>query len=213
LADAGAIYFQDEASQLVAAVAGRGPSGRFLDVCAAPGGKTTAIATKAENALIVAGDITDRRVRLLRETCVKQGLERINIVQYDAAYSLPFTDETFEVVFVDAPCTGTGTIRHNPELRYFVEPSDMNRLPEIQLAILANAAKAVKPGGRLIYATCSLEPEENEQVVRAFLDAHARFRAVAPAVPESFLTPDGYARTRPDRDQTDGFFIASFTPE
>lgn len=213
MADVGEIYFQDEASQLVANAVQVNAGESFLDVCASPGGKTTAIVGKAQQAFSVAGDITNRRVRLLRETCVKQGLGWINIVQYDAAYSLPFADQTFEVVFVDAPCTGTGTIRHNPEIRYFVEPADIERMRDLQLAILTNAAKLVRPCGRLIYSTCSLEPEENEHVAEAFLAGHPRFQATPPAVPERFLTAEGHARTRPDRDQSDGFFIASFTAE
>jgi 16S rRNA (cytosine967-C5)-methyltransferase len=210
MADAGLIYFQDEGSQLVADAVRVNAGERFLDVCAAPGGKTTAIAVKANQALLVAGDITERRVRLLRETCIKQRLGEVNIVQYDAAYSLPFADGTFDVVFVDAPCTGTGTIRHNPEIRYFVEPEDFLRMQGTQLAILTNAAKLVNPGGRLIYSTCSLEPEENEYVAQAFLAAHPRFQATPPAVPQRFLTSQNHARTRPDGDQTDGFFLASF---
>jgi len=216
MADDGEIYFQDEASQLVASAVKLATGESCLDVCASPGGKTTAIAAKAvtaantENAVFVAGDITDRRVRLLRETCFKQGLEQINIIQYDAAYSLPFADQVFDVVLVDAPCTGTGTIRHNPEIRYFVEPVDFERMHAIQLAILANAARAVCPGGRLIYSTCSLEREENDDVVRGFLSSSTDFFVSKPNVPDHFLNTDSFTRTFPHRDNTDGFFIAAF---
>jgi 16S rRNA (cytosine967-C5)-methyltransferase len=215
LADAGDIYFQDEASQLVAASVKLEAGESFLDVCAAPGGKTTAIVGEAllrnpdkQIALFVAGDITDRRVRLLHETCVKQGLSNMQIVQYDASADLPFAERSFDCGLVDAPCTGTGTIRHNPEIRYFIKPSDFERMQRIQIAILTNAARVVRPGGRLIYSTCSLEREENESVCRQFLAATTNFRAVKPNVPDRFLTSDGFARTYPHRDAADGFFIA-----
>jgi 16S rRNA (cytosine967-C5)-methyltransferase len=217
LADDGEIYFQDEASQLVAQAAKPASGESFFDVCASPGGKTTAIvsqamsAQKAGKALFLAGDVTDRRVKLLRATCLKQGLDNVSIVQYDAAFSLPLADRTFDVVFVDAPCTGTGTIRHNPEIRYIVEPSDLERMQAIQLAIFANAAKLVKAGGRLIYSTCSLELEENEAVIDAFLASRSGWRTVPPSVPERLRTADGYARTFPHRDRADGFFIADLS--
>ncbi|HUR98952.1 MAG TPA: transcription antitermination factor NusB, partial [Pyrinomonadaceae bacterium] len=127
MADAGEIYFQDEASQLVAAVAGHNPTGRFLDLCAAPGGKTTQIAraySGVDGNLIVAGDLHESRVNLLRSTCERQNVDSVNIVRYDAENLLPFADESFHTVLVDAPCSGTGTIRHNPEIRYFLDPSD-----------------------------------------------------------------------------------------
>jgi 16S rRNA (cytosine967-C5)-methyltransferase len=217
LADDGEIYFQDEASQLVTQAAKPASGESFFDVCASPGGKTTAIvsqamsAQKAGKALFLAGDVTDRRVKLLRATCLKQGLDNVSIVQYDAAFSLPLADRTFDVVFVDAPCTGTGTIRHNPEIRYIVEPSDLERMQAIQLAIFANAAKLVKAGGRLIYSTCSLELEENEAVIDAFLASRSGWRTVPPSIPERLRTADGYARTFPHRDRADGFFIADLS--
>lgn len=218
-ADAGEVYFQDEGSQLVAKAVKPDVGGRFLDVCAAPGGKTTDIVGNAIGAstpanvkktLFVAGDVTDRRVRLLQETCVKQGLGEIMIVQYDATRSMPFADEAFDVVFVDAPCTGTGTIRHNPEIRYFVSPDDPERMAAIQTAILTNAARLVRPSGRLIYSTCSLEREENETVASAFVEYCAGFTSVRPDVPDNCITTEGHGRIFPHRFASDGFFIATF---
>ena len=212
MADSGEIYFQDEASQLVASVVLSRPGSRFLDVCAAPGGKTTQVAAAVGRSgrLVVAGDLHAARVRLLRKACILQGVEFVRIVQYDAETSLPFADDAFDTVLVDAPCSGTGTIRHNPEIRYFVQPRDFDELRNKQLAILRNASKAVQPGGRLIYSTCSLQTEENESVCGGFLKEAAEFRQVAPNVDPRFLTADGFARTFPHRDGIDGFFIAEF---
>ena len=213
MADAGEIYFQDEASQLVGRAVISRPVRRFLDVCAAPGGKTTQVAAAvAEEAkkVIVAGDRHAARVRLLRETCRLQGVDFVKILQYDAQHSLPFADESFGTVLVDAPCSGTGTIRHNPEIRYFVQPEDFDELRNKQLTILRNASKTVQPGGRLIYSTCSLQNEENESVCRAFQKEVAEFRQITPDLDPRFLTADGFARTFPQRDGIDGFFIAEF---
>ena len=213
MADAGEIYFQDEASQMVAALAARDLRGRFLDVCAAPGGKTTQIAARYSskpNTLIVAGDLHESRVRLLRSTCERQRIDFVNIVRYDAEVALPFADESFATVLVDAPCSGTGTIRHNPEIRYFLEPADFAELASKQRNILRNASNLVQPGGRLIYSTCSMETEENEAVCEEFLQASPKFRQTRPSVPDRFLTGRAFARTFPHRDGTDGFFIAQF---
>ncbi len=208
---AGQIYFQDEASQMAARAVSVPDNGTFLDVCASPGGKTGLITARYSNELklIVAGDISSRRVEFLRENCIRQRIERVSIVQYDAEAGLPFVDATFDTVFVDAPCSGTGTIRHNPEIRYFLEPNNFARFADKQLRILIQASKMVKPGGLLIYSTCSLESQENESVIGGFLANDPGFSTVRPDVPENFITDEGFARTWPHRDGMDGFFIAS----
>ncbi|MEO6333875.1 MAG: 16S rRNA (cytosine(967)-C(5))-methyltransferase RsmB [Pyrinomonadaceae bacterium] len=213
MSDAGEIYFQDEASQLVASVAVGSPGGRFLDVCAAPGGKTAQIAIKysgIDRAVVIAGDLHESRVRLLRSTCERQKVDRVNIVRYDAQVPLPFASESFDTVLVDAPCSGTGTFRHNPEIRYFLRPDDFGELAKKQLTILRNASYLVRPGGRLIYSTCSIQMEENERVCENFLEASNAFQLTRPDVPERILTGSGFARTFPHRDGTDGFFLAQF---
>jgi len=210
LADDGLIYFQDEASQMVAAAVEVPTGGRFLDVCAAPGGKTTAIDARSRTAeLLVAGDKYHSRTLLLKEKCERQGVGFVNIVEYDATHELPFAAATFDSILLDAPCSGTGTIRHNPEIRYFVERDDFSGLQKTQLAILTNASKVLKQGGSLIYSTCSLESEENEEVIRAFMSENRGFEHVVPDVPLRLATADGMARTFPDRDDMDGFFIAA----
>lgn len=206
----GKIYFQDEASQMVAQSIDLKTGEKFLDVCAAPGSKTTQISNsrfKVPN-LIVAGDLHESRVKTLQENCRRQGANSIEIVRYDAENALPFADEAFDVVLVDAPCSGTGTIRHNPEIRYFLREEDITELSEKQLRILENASKLVKRGGRLIYSTCSLEREENEMVAETFLAENKEFNRSLPNVSGRFLTEEGFARTFPQRDKTDGFFIA-----
>lgn len=212
LVDSGMVYFQDEASQLVASAVRLNNKDLFLDVCAAPGSKTTGIAAKpaAASAITIAGDVHWKRVDVLRDNCRRQGIDWINIVQYNAENGLPFAEEMFDWVLVDAPCSGTGTIRHNPELRYFVSPTDFSQFNSKQLAILKNASKMVKPGGQLVYSTCSLEREENEFVCKQFGTEVEEFELVAPHVPARFRTAEQFARTLPHRDRLDGFFIAQF---
>ncbi len=210
-AESGKIYFQDEASQLVGQTVNLQKEESFLDVCAAPGSKSTLINKNRENEkLFVAGDFYEHRVRSLRENCFRQGANNIEFVRYDAVNSMPFADESFDVILLDAPCSGTGTIRHNPEIRYFLQSADFAELSKKQLKILKNASKLVKKGGRLIYSTCSLEREENESTAEKFLSGDSSFCKVLPGVSERFLTNENFVRTLPGRDNTDGFFIAVF---
>ena len=211
LTQQGLIYTQDEASQLVAHVLGARAGERVLDVCAAPGSKTTHIAALAgDGALIVAGDLHEHRLRVVKESCERLGVQGVRAVALDAETCLPFGDEAFERVLVDAPCTGTGTLRHNPEIRWRLAPSNIAELASVQSKILSEASRVVRRGGRLIYSTCSVEREENEEVVAAFLLAHEDFEQVeaAPA-PNSLLLRTGAARTWPQRDDVDGFFVAA----
>jgi 16S rRNA (cytosine967-C5)-methyltransferase len=208
LAADGAIYLQDEGSQLVARSVIDIARGRILDVCAAPGGKTSMI-DRGTNGTVIAGDIHFSRVERLRDTCRKQSAN-VPVLQLDAERPLPFAQESFDTVFVDAPCSGTGTIRHNPEIRYFLQEEDIAELSAKQLRILKNASDLVTPGGILVYSTCSLERDENENVVQAFLEQRKAFTVEPPKIDERFHTPDGFARTFPYRDQMDGFFIAAF---
>ena len=213
LAGEGAIYLQDEASQLVAHVVGARAGERVLDVCAAPGSKTTQIAALAnDEAFVVAGDIYTHRLRTLGESAARQNLKNVRLIAYDAETApLPFAAGAFERVLVDAPCAGTGTLRHNPEIRWRITHAGIVELAARQRRILAHAAQAVSPGGRLVYSTCSVEPEENEEVVSAFLETHPTFELIRPNVPKHMLTKEGTAaRTWPQRDGTDGFFVAAF---
>ena len=208
----GTVYFQDEGSQMLANLVKVPDGGTFLDVCAAPGGKTGIIAQRYADSvhLLVAGDLHWPRIEYLRENCARQDVGFVNIIQYDAVKGLPFADATFDTVLVDAPCSGTGTIRHNPEIRYYLKPEDFRELASKQLLILTNASKTVKQGGVLVYATCSLEPEENESVAQRFLAENPSFELTAPNLPARFVTTEGFARTWPHLDSMDGFFAAVF---
>ncbi|MFN6964029.1 MAG: 16S rRNA (cytosine(967)-C(5))-methyltransferase RsmB [Pyrinomonadaceae bacterium] len=212
LADQGVIYFQDEASQMVAREIGLARGTRFLDVCAAPGSKTSLIAMESAKSrpTIVAGDLYDGRVRTMRANCLRQGVEGISFLRYDAGRTLPFAGASFDSVLVDAPCSGTGTIRQNPEIRYFLSSGEFAEFQTKQLAILRSASDVVRPGGRLVYSTCSLEREENEDVCAAFLSEAPDFELARPRADERFVTADGFVRTWPQRDDTEGFFAAVF---
>lgn len=211
LAAEGKIYSQDEASQLVSHVVGAREGELVLDVCAAPGSKTTHMAALADDrALVVACDLYEHRLRTVVETCARLGVRSVRAVALNAERALPFADGAFDRVLVDAPCTGTGTLRHNPEIRWRLAPENIRGLSEVQSRILREAARVLRPGGRLVYSTCSVEREENEDVITRFLDAHADFRQLTaePAPPE-LLLPSGAARTWPHRDDVDGFFVAA----
>lgn len=210
LAEQGAIYTQDEASQLVGHVVGACAGESVLDLCAAPGSKTTQVAALAKDeALVIACDVYEHRLRTVVEAARRQNLTSVFAVALDAEGSLlPFAAGAFDRVLVDAPCTGTGTLRHNPEIRWRITPADVAQLAARQSRILSNAARAVRPGGRLVYSTCSLEAEENEAVIASFLEEHVEFRQVRADAPERLLTSAGAARTFPHREDADGFFVA-----
>ena len=211
LADSGVIYFQDEGSQLVASLVNAQPGESILDLCAAPGSKTTALSASMNNGgRIIACDLHSHRLSLLKRTCGVLGVSNINPVVVDAAHRLPFTDEIkFDRVLVDAPCSGTGTLRHNPEIKWRLMPEQMPELGILQSQILSNAAEHVKPGGRLVYSTCSLEREENEDVVTQFLQNHKEFELQQPEnLNQTVLTKQGFIRTYPNRHSCDGFFAA-----
>ena len=206
----GEIYFQDEGSQLVGSSVVVPHEGTFLDVCAAPGSKVTQVAASTHGRLLVAGDVHSHRTRFLLENVRKQGAKRVAVVEYDAKNELPFIEEFFDTVLVDAPCSGTGTIRHNPEIRYFLGPEDLNELSTKQRRILRNASKMVRKGGSLIYSTCSLEVEENEMIADQFLASEPDFHIACLNISSRFVVDDRYCRTMPHVDDMDGFFVAAF---
>jgi len=206
---------QDEASQLVAMLAGEHVSGSALDACASPGGKTTALAAAmGGQGLLVACDVRERRIDLLRRTVAAARASNVRIVQADLLKPLPFR-AAFACVLVDAPCSGLGTLRRDPDIRWRRREADLDTLAAAELTMLQHAAERVAPGGRLIYATCSSEPEENEGVADAFLASTPRFVPVPahhthPALAETLVDARGHLRTEPHRHGLEAFFAAVF---
>jgi 16S rRNA (cytosine967-C5)-methyltransferase len=205
---------QDEASQLVVLLAGVSPGARVLDTCASPGGKTSAFAAlMPPGGRLVACDVRDGRMQLLRRTLVATGAGA-SLVQADLLTPLPFTAR-FDLVVVDAPCSGLGTLRRDPDIRWRRSEGDFASLANAQRVMLDHAAAGVDSGGRLVYATCSSEPEENEAVVETFEQTHADFslvnaRRVHPDVPASVIDSRGYLRTLPHVHGLEAFFGAVF---
>jgi 16S rRNA (cytosine967-C5)-methyltransferase len=215
LANAGKLYLQDEASQLVAHFLDTQAGDRVVDLCAAPGSKTTHISALAPGATIVAADLYEHRLRILRELATAQDVRPL-LVGLDANWPLPFLPGSFDRVLVDAPCSGTGTLRHNPEIRWRLSAADITELAAKQSRILNQAAELVRPGGRLVYSTCSLESEENESVAKRFASAHSEFerlRLAAPLITDCMInlgTETGAVRTWPHLQDVDGFFMIAF---
>lgn len=214
VAAAGLVVPQDEGSQLVACLVDATPGSRVLDVCAAPGGKATAIAARlGETGLLVACDIRPRRMRTLAATVRTARADRVRLVQVGARAALPVRP-VFDWVLVDAPCSGLGTVRRDPDIKWRRSADDLAAFAVTQRDILSRAAAAVRPGGRLVYATCSSEPEENEEVVASFLADHPDFSlvnlAAAPpaGVAPALIDAAGMLRTAPHRHQLEAFFGA-----
>jgi 16S rRNA (cytosine967-C5)-methyltransferase len=209
----GSFVVQDEASQLVAQLAHARPGMRVLDACAAPGGKTTAMAADMQDrGLLVAADVRDRRLDLLRQTIAASGAHNVAIVQANLLHPLPFAD-VFGLVVVDAPCSGLGTLRRDPDIKWRRREDDLVTLAASELTMLQQASQAVAPGGRLVYATCSSEPDENDGVVNAFLAGTDRFvpvdaRDAAPELAPSVVDDRGWLRTEPHRHGLEAFFGA-----
>ena len=219
------IVIQDEASQLVAALVGHGS--RILDCCAAPGGKTLAMADRNPGATITAVELHPHRARLLqkllsgpRDTADSNLEPNIHVIVADARY-LPFS-VPFDRILADVPCSGTGTLARNPEIKWRLQPRDLIDLAQRQHAILTSAMSQVAPGGRLIYSTCSLEEEENENVIEQTLLKNSSFRVLDCRIelerlktegeliwphPDS-LTSGPYLRTLPGIHPCEGFFAA-----
>jgi 16S rRNA (cytosine967-C5)-methyltransferase len=162
-----------------------------------------------DRGLIVAADARGRRLDLLARTVALSGARNVRVVQADARGTPPY-GAVFDAVLLDAPCSGLGTIRRDPDVRWRRHETDLAGLAAAQLEMLARLATVVRPGGRLIYSTCSSEPEENEQVVEAFLAGHPEFRREpATRVPSELLDGEGAMKTLPFRHGLEGFYACS----
>jgi 16S rRNA (cytosine967-C5)-methyltransferase len=201
----GLFHVQDPASTLVTDYAAVPPDSRVADLCAAPGGKSIELSRRARS--VHASDISPLRLQRVVENVAR--LELAHVFSHVADARLPAI-RPVDAVLVDAPCTGTGTFRRHPDARWRLKASDLAVMSALQRSILRSAASVVRPGGLLIYSTCSLEPEENDAQVDAFLSEHRDWRLEPPpagAVPESVLD-GGRLRVLPHRHKTDGSFAA-----
>ena len=210
VAQTGTFVVQEEASQLVPLMTAVRAGELVLDACASPGGKTTAMAAAMnDRGTIVASDVRKNRIALLASTIAASGASRVCIVRADAT-ALPF-GERFDCVLLDAPCSGLGTVRRDPDLKWRRREGDFPELSAMQLMMLRASAVVLKAGGRLVYSTCSSEPEENEEVVRAFVAesgfVEVRPSGLPPAV-AALVNERGHLRTYPFRDGVEAFFAA-----
>ena len=221
----GWVAIQDEASQAVARLLSVDPGDSVLDVCAAPGGKTLLLAkATGPKGRVIAADLHEHRVRAMKERFEQAGVRNVETITLDATQPLPFERDSepmlFERILVDVPCSGTGTLARHPEIRWKLREEDLRDLRERQLRLLRNALPQLAATGRLVYSTCSLEPEENESVVREALGGFGdTFHGVNPAPTlsgllqesvqrQSLVGADGFFRTFPPEHRTDGFFAA-----
>ena len=216
----GLVVIQDEASQIVPHLLDVQPGQRLLDLCAAPGNKTGLLAQWAgPKGLVVACDIHLHRLRQFTTPPPRTNVQRVAL---DGERAVPFAAE-FDRILVDAPCSGTGTLRRNPELKWRLQESEIAAMAQKQLRLLDSAAHAVKHGGRMVYSTCSMEREENQGVVETFLKTHADFRVLPVREDLARLRPffrternpaaerlldAEFLETSPARDGLDGFFAA-----
>jgi len=202
----GAFAVQDESSLLVARLLDPRSGDTVVDACAAPGTKTTHLAQLMDNrGRIHAFDPQPARLALVGEACARLGVTIVDIHDGTVETLAPRFDAACDAVLVDAPCTNLGVLRRNPEVKWRRQPADIAASAVRQRAILAAAATLLKPGGRLVYATCSLEPEENEAVVSALLAERDDFVVDAPPEFPLPLSPDGVLRCLPHRHGGDGF--------
>lgn len=232
----GFFYVQDCASQFVAHVVRPQAGERILDLCAAPGGKTTHLAELAwGQAQIVATDQDAKRLELVRENVARLGSPKVEIWEYGQVRALAEQQaEAFDAVLVDAPCSALGTIRRHPEIRWRVTPAHLAWFARVQEEVLELAARLVRVGGRIVYATCSPTDAENAEVVRRFLERHPEFAVAPPSAERAqesvgirsvateaaargepdapiaqllqrLTSPDGFVRTWPHFPQWDGF--------
>ncbi len=206
---------QDESSQLVGHITDPKPGERVLDACAAPGGKTTHLAQLMENrGKIYAADISARRLSLLKENCHRLGVDIVTTLRRDLTKPLVLGSEgEFDRILVDPPCSGLGTLWRNPDIKWNRKEGEIQTFRGIQRTILHHVAQSVRKGGCLVYGTCTLMREENEEVVSEFMGEHRGFEVenlsrILPQRLKSLTGKDGFFRSFTHRHDMDGFFAA-----
>ncbi|WP_017727257.1 16S rRNA (cytosine(967)-C(5))-methyltransferase RsmB [Halalkalibacterium ligniniphilum] len=218
----GLITIQDESSMLVARAVNPAPGMAVLDACAAPGGKTTHIAERmGDNGLVISLDLHEHKVKLIQEQVDRLQLTNVEAHSMDARKAQEkWEPETFDRILVDAPCTGFGVIRRKPDIKWTKTEKDIAAIHKIQTDILEAVAPLLKQGGTLIYSTCTIDKEENEQTVRSFLNQHPSFLVdptlfdrLPSKVKEKGRGQEGMVTILPHDFGTDGFFIASMVKQ
>lgn len=211
----GIITIQDESSMMPSIALNPKPGDRVLDLCAAPGGKTTHLAEIMKNeGSILATDIHPHKLDLIGENCARLGITIVDTAPIDGRKAAELLQpESFDAILVDAPCSGLGVIRRKPDIKYTKREEDFDRLHEIQTELLNNAVALLKPGGRLVYSTCTVNKKENEETVEALLASHPEMK-LAPIqhLPVSLLEKqrNGMLQVFPQDFGSDGFFVALF---
>tara|TARA_B100001123_G_scaffold437934_1_gene571682 strand:+ start:12646 stop:14001 length:1356 start_codon:yes stop_codon:yes gene_type:complete len=214
LAAQGLFWLQDEASQIIGELVTAQPGSQILDVCAAPGGKALIAAMHMKDrGLVVAADVRPARTKLLASKFKEYRTQSTKVVRLDGR-TLPFPP-VMQWVVVDAPCSGLGTLRRDPDIRWKRNVKDLAQFATLQTQLLQEATRVIEPGGRILYSTCSSEPEENEHVVRQFLERNPRFVIERPMNPQidPLIDEDGFVRTLPHRDGLEAFFAATLKNE
>ena len=205
----GDITIQDESSQLVAPTLNIQGSEEILDACAAPGGKTTHMASYLENGQITALDLYDHKLNLIMDNAKRLHVaDKIITKKMDATtVHEQFEPDSFDKILVDAPCSGIGLIRRKPDIKYNKENQDFSDLQEIQLQILDSVCQTLRKGGIITYSTCTIFDEENFQVIHKFLETHPNFEQVKLSHTQEDIVREGCIAITPEQYQTDGFFI------
>ena len=212
---AGHFTIQDESSMLVAPLGKLQGDERVLDACAAPGGKATHIASFLTSGRLTALDISARKLNILSQHAQRMGLvDKIKIRATDALKFEPDSKKPFDVIYLDAPCSGIGLMRRKPEIKYLKDYDQVLELAELQEQLFDHLLSLLKAGGRLIYSTCTLTYEENEELVAKLLAKHSNLEIEAiqshEVLQEDLLTNQGFIRVWPHQFETDGFFISRF---
>ena len=185
------------------------PQEKILDMCAAPGSKTTYLASFMEDrGTIDAWDIYPHKINLIRENAKRLGISIIHAEVKDSTRLYPALYNTYDKVLLDAPCSGLGVINHKPEIKWRRSEADLMEFPKIQKKLLENASRYIKKDGILVYSTCTLNKKENENIIEEFLSSHPRFVSVDFSIPGAGESKNGMMTLWPDQFGSDGFFLA-----
>jgi len=210
----GLITIQDESSMLASRVLKPSPGSNVLDMCSAPGGKATHMAQLMnDSGKLIAFDLHPHKIKLIRDNATRMGIHIINAQEGDASKHNQELENFADFLLLDAPCSGLGLMRKKPEIRWRVTEEDIVSLQKVQKDILKNVSSYVKPGGHMVYSTCTITREENEEVLEDFLKYNSEFfiEDISSYIPEELkdsMTKEGFLKLFPHEHDTDGFFIA-----